>query len=150
MIKKSFTVKSPDGKFIHSFDSDWYDMTYNGGIVDLENIPVSFDDSKLISENDLKDKVVKMIQDGVVKDLEFYKGIFSYDKGYYFFHDNYSDRFCLEIGGYKSGIGYTIKQPIEYSYFNKLVITPLIKNGCYFKTNDSENANKRIFFFCYR
>lgn len=54
MIKKSFTVKSPDGKFTHSFDSDWYDMTYKGGIIDLENIPLSFDDSKLISKDDIK------------------------------------------------------------------------------------------------
>lgn len=143
MIKKSFTVKSPDGKFTHSFDSDWYDMTYKGGIIDLENIPLSFDDSKLISKDNIKDKIVKMIQDGVVKNLKFYNGILNYKKSYRFYYYN-NDYFCLELS---SG---DIKQPVEYVYIHSLAIISLTKYGCYFKTNDSQNTLKRRFFFCYR
>ena len=145
MIKKSFTVKSPDGKFTHSFDSDWYDMTFKGGVIDLKNIPVSFDDSEFSAPDDIKNKTVKMIDGNEIWNLKFYNGILNYKKSYFFYYHN-DDRFCLELS---SGI-YEIKQPVEYVYIHILDIISLTKCGCYFKTDDSQSKFKRRFFFCYR
>ncbi len=147
MIKKSFTVKSPDGKFTHSFDSDWYDMTFKGGVIDLENIIVPYKKLEIYTRNDIYNYYIKVINGKNIVNTSRYGYVIKHKNSNKIYHTSFLDEKLvnyLEIYINKND-SVNVHQPLKFYVFQSGHYGPVtIINDYYLKYNNTR------FFICYR